>query len=103
MPEIFKEMSHGTHKSFMDEAYFYLVKLYQQGGRKPVPEHKLIQLLSTKVPVQQIHFVLKAMLDSKMIKEASESSDPKTQLLAAFSKLSSTARYFEPVALTTLD
>lgn len=102
MPEIFKEMTQGSHKSFIDEAYFYLVKLYQANGRKPVPEHKLVQILTAKVPVQQIHFVIKTMLDGKMIREASQSDDPKTKLLAAFNKLQGSARYFEPVALTVV-
>lgn len=103
MPEIFKEMANGSHKSHLDEAFYFICKLYNASGRKPVPEHKIIQMLSAKVPAQQIPFIINTMLNAKMIKEASESDDPKVKLLAAFNKLSQTARFFEPVALTVLD
>lgn len=103
MPEIFKEMTNGGHKNNMDEAFYFICRLYNAGGRKPVPEHKIIQMLSAKVPAMQIPHILNTMLAAKMIKEASDSDDPKTKLLAMFNKLSQTTRFFEPVLLTVVE
>lgn len=103
MPEIFKEMAHGGHKSHLDDAFYYICRMYNASGRKPVPEHKIIQMLSAKVPAQLIPHLLNTMLNSKMIKEASESDDPKIKLLAQFNKLTQTSRSFEPVLLSVVE
>ena len=103
MPEIFKEMTSGAHKSHIEEAFYYIQRLYTSSGRKPVPEHKIIQMLSAKIPAQQIPYLINTMLSARMIKEATDSDDPKTKLLAAFNKMSQNTRFFEPVALTALD
>lgn len=103
MPEIFKEMTNGAHKSQMDEVFYFICKLYNSSGNKPVPEHKIIQMLSAKVPAQQIPFMINTMINARMIKEAAESDDPQVKLMAMFNKLTEKARFFVPNMLTVTD
>lgn len=69
MPEIFKEISSGGQAGEIEEAFHFIVRQHN-ATKKPVPEHKLIHYLATKVPANQITYLLDTMVRSSIIKEA---------------------------------
>jgi hypothetical protein len=71
MPEIFKEISSGGNASEIEEAFHFIVRLHNK-TQKPIPEHKLIHYLATKVPANQISYLVETMVRSAIIKEAGE-------------------------------
>jgi len=68
MPEIFKEISSGGQISEIEEAFHFILRLYNR-SKKPVGEHRLIHFLSSRVPTNQINFIVDTMIRSKMIKQ----------------------------------
>lgn len=68
MPEIFKEISSGGQAAEIEELFLHLVRLYAE-RKKEIPESHLIHFLHTKVPANQIDFIMNTMLRAKMIKE----------------------------------
>lgn len=98
MPEIFKEMSNEGQKDIIEDAFYYCMKMYNQKGKKPISEHRLVEFLSRHVSANQIEFIINSMIKMKMIKEASgglndtRGSAQKTRI-----------RLFVPQALTEFD
>lgn len=68
MPEIFKEMANTGSKQIIDQAYYFILKMYNT-TKKPVPEHKIMQFLVSHVPAHQVQYTLETMLRSEIIKE----------------------------------
>lgn len=100
MPEIFKEMTSTGAKDIIDQAFYYILKAYNASGKKPVPEHRVIQFLVAHVPVQQIHYTLETMVRSEIIKEW---KDPKSIASYDFRPGVKHPRYFIPVGMTGID
>jgi hypothetical protein len=100
MPEIFKEMSNNGSKQILDQAYYFILQMYNTTKKKPVPEHKVIQFLVAHVPAHQVHFTLETMLRSEIIKEW---KDPKS--IASYDTRASVkhARFFIPNGMQALD
>lgn len=100
MPEIFKEMSNTGSKQIIDQAYYFILKAYNASGKKPVPEHRVIQFLVSHVPAHQVQYMLEAMLRSNIIKEW---KDPKS--LASFDTRPGLKypRFFIPGEMTGVD
>lgn len=66
MPEIFKEMTYNSQMSEIEEAFYFIMREYSSKNR-PVPEHRVTHFLMTKVPANQIQFILDSMIRSKII------------------------------------
>lgn len=70
MPQIFKEISSGSQISEIEEAFHFLVRAYSANKGKPVAETRLIHFLASRVPTNQIPYIVATMVSSGMIKEA---------------------------------
>ncbi len=73
MPQIFKEISSGGQAAEIEEAFLFVTRIYMKSGQKAVPEHRLIHFLSSRVPTNQISFIIDTMVHSNIIKEISDS------------------------------
>lgn len=69
MPEIFKEMASGGQSAEIEEAFNFLFQTYMRNGKKPIREDRLIHFLSSRVPANQIQYIVETMLKSGLIKE----------------------------------
>lgn len=65
MPEIFKEMTSGSNLGDMEEAYNFVLSV--ASASQPMPEQRLLQWLSARVPVYQVKPMLETMVDSGML------------------------------------
>ena len=68
MPEIFKEISSGGQAGEIEEAFHFIVRQHN-ATEKPVPEHKLVHYLATKVPANQITYIIDTMVRSSILQE----------------------------------
>jgi hypothetical protein len=68
MPEIFKEIRAGGQASEIEEVFHFMVRHHAK-TKKPISEHRLINFLSSRLPVNQIPFLITTMLHAKMIEE----------------------------------
>lgn len=68
MPEIFKDMNTNSDAQVIQEAYNYLIMQWTR-KKKPIREHMLVVFLHRHVPAQKIPYVIKTMIDAKMIEE----------------------------------
>jgi hypothetical protein len=89
MPEIFKEISSGGQASEIEEAFHFLMRMYNQ-TKKPIPEHKLVHFLASKVPANQISYLIDTMIRSAIIDVKSHPDGL---------NLPGRERYFQPKAL----
>lgn len=88
MPEIFKEISSGGQASEMEEAFHFILRIHN-ASNKPVPEHKLVHFLASKVPANQITYIIDTMIRSSIIEEVNMGG----------LNLPGKERYFKPRAL----
>lgn len=93
MPEIFKEISSGGQASEIEEAFLFVMRL-SAGGTKPVSEHKLTQFLTSRVPANQIQYIITTMLRSNIIAEVNDG----TTL-----NLPGRIRLFKPIGLGAIE
>lgn len=98
LPEIFKEMSNDGQKDIVDDAFYFVMKIYTQNKQKPVSEHRLVEFLARHVPANQINYIIDSMIKMKLIKEHSGGLND-TRQSAQKTKI----RLFIPQALTGLD
>lgn len=89
MPEIFKEISSGGQAGELEECFHFLIRIYNK-TKKPIPEYRLVHFLTTRVPTNQIQFMIDTMLRSKMIEETGKVSGL---------NLPGSERLFKPLAL----
>lgn len=68
MPDVFKAISAGGAGQYMEELWHYLFVAHSKSG-KPVPEHKLLQFLSERIPVHQIDQTIEMMKKAKRIEK----------------------------------
>jgi hypothetical protein len=92
MPEIFKEISSGGNAGELEEGFHFIMRLYTK-TKKPVPEHKLVHFLATKVPANQISFLVETMVRSAMLEVKSPDG----------LNLPGRERYFIPKALNVAE
>lgn len=70
MPDIFRAMSQrGGDSETIREAWHYLYTIWMK-EKKPISERRLIMFLSERVPSTHIDFVIKAMVNSGIMKTA---------------------------------
>lgn len=98
LPEIFKEMSNEGQKDIVDDAFYFVMKIYTQNKQRPVSEHRLVEFLSRRVPANQIGYIIDSMIKMKLIKEHQGGLND-TRYSAQKNKI----RLFVPQALTGLD
>lgn len=67
MPEIFKSMSAGGDSKVIEDAWFYLFEMYQRGGRKPIPEYRLITFLQERTPAHNVMRIVEVMVNMKLV------------------------------------
>jgi len=100
MPEIFKEMSGTGSKQIIDQTFYYILKSYNANGKKPVPEHRVIQFLISHVPSHQVQYTLDTMVRSEIIKEWKDPKEiPGMDRVTGIKR----SRFFIPQGLTALD
>jgi hypothetical protein len=80
MPQIFTEMSSGSHDDNIQEAWTYIFQEHLRTG-KGVPESRLNYFLQKRVPAQMISFTIDAMFTSKMIMAEDTGASPGARLL----------------------
>ncbi len=68
MPEIFKEMIVSQDASEIEEIHRFMFSFCRSENTEAVPEHKLLQYLAQKVPVNKIDYFMKTLQNSGMIK-----------------------------------
>ena len=75
MPEIFREMSSGGNLAELQETFNYTLAIWYRGGKKPIPEAKIVHFMTARVPTNQIKFTLDTMIRSGMLKVVGTGSD----------------------------
>lgn len=74
MPDIFRAGATGSDAKAMDEIYHFV--LIQGSGKKPVPEHKIVNFARERLPAHSVMRALEVMERSGMLKAIA--LDPKT-------------------------
>ena len=69
MADIFKSMTAGGDSQIIEDTWHFLFQIYMKGGKKPVPEFKLVQFLHSRTPAHNIVRVLDIMERANMIKK----------------------------------
>lgn len=64
MPQIFKEMSVGSHGQVLEEAYQFLQHEFIR-AKNPIPEVQLRRFLDRRVPVNQINYYIVALIEGQ--------------------------------------
>lgn len=79
MPEIFKEMKSGGHIDHIEETFHFVMT---QWGRtqRPVPEHRIIHFLMSRVPANQITYMLDTMIKSGMLSVVGNLANTNTRI-----------------------
>jgi hypothetical protein len=68
MPQIFKEISSGSQIDYIEEAFHFIQRMWQK-NEKPIPEHRVVHFLSSRMPANQIDYVLNTMIKGQVIVE----------------------------------
>lgn len=68
MPQIFQEMVTKGYADANDEAWSYAMRSWLAGGRKPIPESKMISFLIGKVPNAHIKPTLETMVQAGQLR-----------------------------------
>lgn len=78
MPDIFRAMSQrGGDSEVIRETWHYVYTIWMK-EKKPIRENRLVMFLAERVPSTHIQYVIKAMVDSGMLKSVSTGiADPK--------------------------
>ncbi len=71
LPDIFKAMVAGGDAQVMREAWYYFASEYAK-THKPIPEHKVIAYLSTRLPAHSVVRVLDVMEKAQLMKKVFE-------------------------------
>lgn len=77
MPEIFRDISKESDKAILDEVRLFILR---QGSAKPIPERVLIQVLSTKIPVTKVNYMLETLITAGYLTETQAPPGRLTQL-----------------------
>ena len=66
MPEIFRDISKESDKAILDEIRLFILR---QGSERPIPERVLVQVLSTKVAVTKVSYMLETLINAGYLTE----------------------------------
>lgn len=67
MPDIFKSMSGGGHMRAMEDCWHFAYQIYVK-KQEAVPEHRMIQFLSERLPAHEVERVLNVMCMAQLLK-----------------------------------
>lgn len=68
IPDIFKSMASGGDMKAIEDAWYFIYKLYTT-KEEPVPESKLIRFLQARVPSHQVENIITVMVRAGLLKE----------------------------------
>lgn len=66
MPEIFKDISKESDKAILDEVRLFILR---QGSAKPIPERVIVQVLSAKIAVTKVSYMLETLITAGYLTE----------------------------------
>lgn len=70
MTDIFKAMGSGGDSQVIEEAFYFLYRLYMEDPKKqPILEHRLVLFLQERTPVHNIVRMIETMVRSNMIEQ----------------------------------
>ena len=93
MPEIFKEISSGGSAHEIEEAFHFIMQVWNK-TKKPVAEHRLVHFLANRIPANQIGYIIDTMLAGNIIKVGKHPTGLNIQ---------GADRYFEPISLNATE
>lgn len=70
MPEVFKALRAGSDSNILDEVFNFVWTTYSKEGNKPLSEHRIIQFIQQRVPVEKVVRTLDIMVQSRMLEVA---------------------------------